>query len=300
VSQHTTQLLLPDVVKRIDSIEHENFSIPTPTNQRWKEMLEADAVPAETHSTIYDASHFTLRQTLTNEQHQRLDSINALFKHALNGGVVSIQKLRRVLSADELKHYEQMFTEIVEYAEVMYGNGMPEALRDYNAYLQQADFQYNKYEKMSGLKSVGSARFKSDSITKTYNKSEVGYERALEYLHEQIGLATRDGSLDELLRWLDREVDFGPNGTLGINADQVPRVKGSRSRYAQDAGLPKLSKRLKQQSAALRILLVAAVDMAFDVPKQAAVKEQDMKRVVQKLEIKKIQDLNKQLHPEGD
>ncbi len=50
----------------------------------------------------------------------------------------------------------------------------------------------------------------------------------------------------------------------------MPRVRGSKSRYAQDSGLPKLSKRIKREYCALNALLVAGCELAFVLPVQQA------------------------------
>ena len=77
--------------------------------------------------------------------------------------------------------------------------------------------------------------------------------------------------------------DFGVDSNVGLGPDLIPRVRGSRSHCAQDAGLPKLSKRLKQQWAALNVLLVVATDIAFELPQQQSAKsgltEEQMKRM---------------------
>ena len=67
---------------------------------------------------------------------------------------------------------------------------------------------------------------------------------------------------------MDRVVDFdaGFDRQIDINAHAIPRVRGSKSRYAEDSGLPKLSKRLKRQYCALNALLAAGCNIAFDVP----------------------------------
>ena len=48
----------------------------------------------------------------------------------------------------------------------------------------------------------------------------------------------------------------------------MPRVRGTKSQYAEDSGLPKLSKKVKQKYLALRVLLEVAVEIAFDIPEK--------------------------------
>jgi uncharacterized protein HemX len=69
---------------------------------------------------------------------------------------------------------------------------------------------------------------------------------------------------------MDRAVEFDskmPNA-VDTNPYAMPRVRGSKSRYAQDSGLPKLSKRIKREYCALIALLVAGCELAFVLPVQ--------------------------------
>ena len=68
--------------------------------------------------------------------------------------------------------------------------------------------------------------------------------------------------------WMDREVDFekGYDRTVGIDVVAIPRVRGSKSHFAQSSGKPKLSKRLKREESVLMMLLVVACDIAYVLP----------------------------------
>ena len=72
---------------------------------------------------------------------------------------------------------------------------------------------------------------------------------------------------------------------LGIDADGVPRVRGSSSPHAQDAGLPKLSVRLKREQRVLENLLRAAVACAY-VPEPEVVVTAPLK--LKRLDLSKI------------
>ena len=51
---------------------------------------------------------------------------------------------------------------------------------------------------------------------------------------------------------------------IGIEADTIPRVRGSKSSHALDSGLPKLSQRLKRKECQLVALREAVWDIAFE------------------------------------
>lgn len=283
MSQYTTQMLLPDVVKRIDDIVEENFTIPakhTGTRESANERVP-DVI-------TYDASHFPLRSSLTAEQVQRLNSINRVFSDALRGKRITIQRLRRVLKDSELAEYDEMLEQPASTLEIAYGSGEPGELRRYKQLVKEADFAYWQFESMSAKRASGKSKYKPQSIAGAQSRADTLYERALEHLQELYARADRGdygaGKRAEFDAWLDRGVgDFGVDSKVGIGPVLIPRVRGSKSHNAQDAGLPKLSKRLKQQWAALNMLLVVATDIAFVVPQQQPAKtgltEEQMNRM---------------------
>jgi len=76
--------------------------------------------------------------------------------------------------------------------------------------------------------------------------------------------------------WMDRVVHFNAGTFSNIDhQDQIsmPRVRGSKSRYAESSGLPKLHKRIKHQYCALLALFVAGCELAFALP---VVQEEEM------------------------
>ena len=159
--------------------------------------------------------------------------------------------------------YKNLFT--IFSVEIMYGDGMPSELRDYNTYVRRADFQNNKFEKMHGEKTFRKKNYTSASITAASNKAESLYEDALERLGEIWSSAT-PAELYELQNWMDREIDFdnGFGMSMSIDCIGMPRVRGSRSSHAMDSGLPKLSKRIKRRECQLIAIRAAACAIAFE------------------------------------
>ncbi|WP_146179738.1 hypothetical protein [Limnohabitans parvus] len=269
-----------------DTVEDSNglrVWIDFEAEQRAADSEVADEVAAA-------ALTWQFKDELTADEYNRLALLNKLLTQQLNGKTVGKATIERALMGGEFADYEHSLTQPITSAELLYAEGVPDVLKRYNIKLREADFQYNKYERLADLKSVGRANYKRDTLSKTYNKSEHLYELALEYLQEQIELSQQNGEGDRLTRWLDRDVDFTTAGNLGIDVDGVPRVKGSTSHYALDAGLPKLSVRLKREQCVLQSLLRAAVACAY-VPEVVAVVQ-----VQPKL---KTLDMSK-LHPERD
>lgn len=321
VAQYTTQRLLPAVIVKILNIEYENYSV-------FGKTAADDAIVRETrqaqHHAYIQAEQATATaleqswrfvETLNSSNVLLLEQINQLIQDVLYAKPVYIGKLRRVLTAAQLETYRASLREPLDPAEVLYADGIPDVLKTYNKKLRDADLVYNKFERLSSKKQTTSTTsIKHDSIKKTYNQSENLYERAVLYLEEMIDVAPIQEQ-QEILRWLDRDVDFGydANGRVdpdrrNVGADNVsvPRVKGSRSHHATlNAALPKMSKRLKRQQIVLQELLAAAVALAY-VPEQGGKQQDDIEHQNQTLlrekiaQRKTIAQLNAAINPERD
>lgn len=302
VSQHTTQMLLPRIDKCIDDLQYENYYLPTLAygervlihKDRYVEhgkayvYTEADYVDGRVEET-YSEPDVTLRTIDDTKQVIRLAKINVLLKQLIIGKTATKTQLRATLTLEQYNEYVSSLTLVCNLSEINYGNGMPRELRKYNQLLHAADFQFSRCEKMSGLKSVGKAKYKHDTIKKAYNKSESMYENALLNLEELWGVVT-PAEQHELQQWMDRDVDFekGVDRTIGIEADTIPRVRGSKSKKALDSGLPKLSKRLKRKECQLTALRTAACSIAFEAQEDNVISADDVARLKERMSKLKI------------
>jgi hypothetical protein len=274
------QLLLPRVAKLIDDLHYQNFHVPVRMHQnrvvkpdangpRFVANSESDYVDAQEQFDYVDPS-IPLREFVSVIDAARLDDIAELLNIALDGKNIPVAKLKRALTAGEFAEFTASIAAVSEQSEIMFGEGMPEQLKSYNKKLNAADFMWSRYEAMPAVAAYGSKR--KVTPAQVENRAESLYEDALENLEETFGCAERGdwGSemLPRLQHWMDRSIDFnaGFNRTLAPDVHSVPRVRGSKSKYAQDSGLPKLSKRMKQQLCALNALLVAGCEIAFVVP----------------------------------
>ena len=85
------------------------------------------------------------------------------------------------------------------------------------------------------------------------------------------------------------DFDKGFERTVGIDADTIPRVRGSKSHRALDSGLPKLSQRLKRKECQLTALRGAAWAIAFDcIEDDNAQTEEDTARLKERISKLKI------------
>ena len=306
MSQYTVQLLLPRVAKLIDDLHYQNFHVPVRMHQnrvvkpdanrpRFVANSESDYVDAQEQFDYVDPS-FPLREFISVIYAARLDDITELLNVALDGKKIPVAKLKRALTTNEFAEFTASVAAVSEQSEIMFGEGVPEQLKSYNKKLNAADFMWSRYEAMPAVAARGSKR--KFTPKQVEDRAESLYEDALENLEETFGCAESGnfgaGMLPRLHDWMDRPIDFSFNRTISIDAHGIPRVRGSKSKYAHDSGLPKLSKRMKQQLCALNALLVAGCEIAFVVsyPQPVALtakQSQDLKSKLANL-IKKSKD----------
>jgi hypothetical protein len=275
VQQHTTQFFLARVDKCISDTEYENYSVPVASNRRTvragaERTQDAAGLFFFDEQDYFDSKVEIVIETVVREFTPITDSaklktlarINVQLEQILRGGNITAVQLRALLSQQQHKDYTASLTAIRDNTELMYGDGMPQELIDYNAMLKRGDFAFGKAERMGGMQSVGHRRYRIGAVAKIEHQSQRLYERALERLEEIFSTASCEHKM-ELQYWMDREVVFGADGNTGIDCERMPRVRGSKSPNAQDAGLPKLSKRLKRKICVLSALRDAACDIAF-------------------------------------
>lgn len=279
---------LTQIAKRIDDLHYQNFHVPvqlhqervlrtTGCNQRYQVdhvHKEADYVDAQ-QQHMYATPKWQLRDELTEQQVLQLQAVNSAVLSALKHKSITLSQLRRALTQQQLQEFVASLVGVHEPSEIMYGSGMPEPLHAYNAALKAADFAWSRFEALPTTPQHHARRVKNASANME-NRAISLYEVAIERLADIFTSAQRGdygaGMYSELQTWMDRAVEFDskmPNA-VDTNPYAMPRVRGSKSRYAYDSGLPKLSKRIKREYCALNALLVAGCELAFVLPVQQA------------------------------
>ncbi len=227
---------------------------------------------AQEHYT-YTTPTWPLRSELTLQQVLQLQAINSAVCTALKYKSITMPQLRRALTQQQLQNFAASLVDVHEQSEFIYGSGMPEPLRDYNVALRAADFAWSRFEALPTSPRYPSRRVKNAGASMEDRAISL-YEDAIECLKD-IFTSAQHGDYgtsmySELLVWMDRTVEFDSQITNAVDTSPyaMPRVRGSKSRYAQDTGLPKLSKRIKREYCALLSLLVAGCDLAFVLPEK--------------------------------
>ena len=277
---------MTQIANHIDDLHYENFHVPILRHQQrvirssggnesrspGHVYSECDYLDAQTQHT-YTTPQWLLREPLTTQETQRLQAVNRAVLCALTGTTVTLKQLRCALTPLQLTQFEQSLTETHDPSEYHYGTGMPDELRRYNKLLNKADFAWSRFEALPTAPRHGSRRT-AGAAARMESSAVSLYEDALEYLIDVFSSAKHDSrdptKFIELTMWMDRHVDYDAGTSRQIDTDPyaIPRVRGSKSGYADDSGLPKLSKRIKRQYCALLSLLVAGCELAFVLPEQ--------------------------------
>jgi hypothetical protein len=277
VAQYTTQLLIPDVERRIDDVQYANYNIPTL-------MYGCRVLKSENRTSVWGVDYIFTEDDYVDGREQKsyatpavefntdlsatqaatLRAVNAMLLCLVRDKPVSDKNLKSALTELQCDSYEYALNTEQNPSEINYGGGLPLELISYKRFLQMADFQHNKYERMCTQKNRGKARYKSETIFRESNKTDGLYEDAIEDL-EQIWSSASQLQQHNIQLWMDRTIDFdeGLKRKIGIEPESIPRVRGSKSVHALDSGLPKLSKRLKRKECQLIALRDAAWQLAF-------------------------------------
>ena len=298
VTQYATLHLLPDWARLIDDLEYENFHIPelmhqsrrlkhvdgnfvTEPNHQYVEADYADAKP----SYEYEVPALKLQDSVSWDDEERLKCINAAVRASLIGHSLPRQLLRKCLTAEQLLDLDQQVETASHPSEVTYGGGVPQYLRSYIEKLQRADFVWYQLEQASSRESKTNRRRSNAHLE---DKAESLYEDAFERLIEvysdaKVGNLGKE-AMFQLHAWFDRRIELDLDDlsqtNIALGPHTMPRVRGTKSQYAEDSGLPKLSKKAKKKYLALRVLLEAAVEIAFDIPnKTLGVTQEDSDRL---------------------
>jgi len=278
VEQQTTKLLVGDLVRVIDELESENYTLRLhpkhPGNDVKEDLtdyykkLGIEHEEKEEEQIAYDgAEDFALKKKLTLDEYERLKNLNAAIRLGINRKTIPQTLLAKALTADELKRIEDLY-DVPHHYEILYGDGVPDLLKDYAEKVAKADFVYGQKERLRPKTPRG-----WDNKRRLSDKAASLYESAIETLGEAWAVADPK-ERHEIQIWLDTDLDDdtfdNPAKAIVFEDGNVTRVRGSSSRHSDNnpsrSGLPKLSKTIKRKICVYTVLVVAAVQLAFDLP----------------------------------
>lgn len=141
----------------------------------------------------------------------------------------------------------------------------PTAVKEYEQRLKQALFVYNKAE-------GAGAKGRRDAAKVFYAHAQQLFERALEYLQEQMA------ENPSLCIWFDRDTEWRAGGDAGIDPITIPRVVTSRSLDNRGGGiLMQLMSKSDLKTLAVQRALNEIDDFGSETP--AAEAEQSQQRL---------------------
>ena len=153
------------------------------------------------------------RRTLTPEEANRLNKLEAIADRLKRGENVQNRQLQTWLSGDEYAQIELQWTEQLELRDELKDKLVE--LSRYEEKLRQATFNFNR--------AVGYNNKGKHSTAKRFcAKSETYCEQAIEVLHEILHVNPY------LQTWFDRHINFETADGIGANVVSLPRLVTSR------------------------------------------------------------------------
>lgn len=278
VEQQTTRMLVGDLVRVIDELDNENYTLRLhpkhPGNDDKEDLtdyykkLGIEHDEEEEEQITYDgAEDFVRKKKLTLDEYERLKHLNEAIRLGIKRKGIPQTLLTRALTAGELKRIEDLY-DVPHYHEILYGDGVPDLLKVYTQKVAKADFVYGQKERLRPKTPRG-----WENKRRLRKKAASLYESAIETLGESWSVADPK-ERNDIQVWLDTTIDddtfTNPDKRFVTEDGNVPRVRGSSSRHSDNnpsrSGLPKLSKTIKRKICVYTVLVEAAVQLAFDLP----------------------------------
>lgn len=169
-----------------------------------------------------------LRNSIDKQEVRRLQRLSQLLDK-LRTTRQRNQQLKRVLTASEYATFIQQVAAPMNSGEMLTGEKLPDVLKQYQKLLQRAD-RVNALATGTATRKRKSGKGAAEA--RLHNGAEVLYEKACEYLNEQIAVAD-PAKQEQINAFLDRDFDYGHGGAISPDAAGVARVKGSRSTYCK-------------------------------------------------------------------
>jgi len=166
-------------------------------------------------------------RTLSHSEAARVQRVcDALLR--VQAAPVHTDTMRRCLTAEEYSSYHSMTQAHVSQ---VHADHKPTEIEKYAALLKIADWTNTRATAAS--KRASTQRYGMQALSRSghlRNQAAAQYERACEYLSEQLSTVPADQQ-QHILAWLDREFDYTAHGNITIDCVGVARVVGSHSRY---------------------------------------------------------------------
>jgi hypothetical protein len=228
----------------------------------------------------------------------RLRSLTAALAYIVDERAVPPAEMRRVLTAEQHAEYVTSFDWDMSPVESDHSGDMPWQLRNYLDLVREGDkhtrtanlFRRSKKRDAQGRTAFGRYEAKAESC----------YESAVMDLCNYVDTdPTRNPNPDaqlagEILRWLDRDVNPEPGYGPDVSISGVPRVRGSKSRFALIDAQPVVGVLLRKHWRQREALSRAVLELLYAEVEEAVLTEE------QRLRIRRGMEMLRNLNPERD
>lgn len=168
------------------------------------------------------------------DMEKRLARLELLRARMSVGKDIARRDLKNALTTQEWEAYENEN----EYYKNLNHFERPHALNKYIRLLRIADF-YNSRADSTRITSRSVRDYQNrPGCYRLRNTAQTYYEKALEYLVEQLDSSRNDYGM--ILMWLDRPVDMTHGNEPSLDPVSMPRVRGSRSKYCLSDDKPNI------------------------------------------------------------
>lgn len=236
---------------------------------------------------IHALSHVDLHEhfrDITAAETARLNDIATALKLVELQSMIPVRQMRAVLTPEQLSEYVASFDRDLSHIECDESDQVPWPLQDYMEQVRRGD-RYTRIANMFKHSTKRDAR--GQTARGRYEDKAFGcYEEAVADLLNCMDPNGPDADpqlAGQLQRWLDREVSTKHGHGPDISAQGVPRLRGSRSRYALTDEKPVVGSRLRKHWRQREALSQAALLLLYHEPQEHELNAQQLELLQNKL-----------------
>jgi len=222
------------------------------------------------HQLTYNALRDAPFRELLEAEYAQLRLIKAALVSVIAQRAVTKRKMLAALGKELFLEYVQSYDMDISHVENDWTTteSMPSVLCDYMQYVKDGD-KYTRLANLFRRSTKRDAKGKT-AFQRMETKAESYYEDAVMLLTNAIDTNPLRNPIpdiqlsNEILRWLDRDVSC----ELGFEPDacitSVPRIRGSKSKFAQTSAVPTVGQRLRQYWRQREALVQVALGILYN------------------------------------
>ena len=222
------------------------------------------------HQLTYNELRDAPFRELLEAEYAQLRLIKAALVSVIAQRAVTKRKMLAALGKELFLEYVQSYDMDISHVENDWTTteSMPSILCDYMQYVKDGD-KYTRLANLFRRSTKRDAKGKT-AFQRMETKAESYYEDAVMLLTNAIDTNPLRNPIpdiqlsNEILRWLDRDVSC----ELGFEPDacitSVPRIRGSKSKFAQTSAVPTVGQRLRQYWRQREALVQVALGLLYN------------------------------------